>query len=211
MHDFRHAICNEAFKDYDFRDACRVIRAIGYTGIEIAPFTLADDPLDISREQRIEYRRIMSGEGLTFVGLHWLMVSPKQFHVTTSDESLRERSWDYVGNLVDLCADLGPGGVMVFGSPKQRAAMDGVTREEATKRWIDGLAHVAPHAESRGVTILIEALPSSQCNVVTTLEEAVKYVRQIGSPAIQTMFDSHNAEDELENHATLVERYFDWI
>ena len=101
--------------------------------------------------------------------------------------------------------------MMVFGSPKQRAAMDGVTGEEATKRWIDGLAHVAPHAESRGVTILIEALPSSQCNVVTTLEEAVKYVRQIGSPAIQTMFDSHNAEDEVENHATLVERYFDWI
>ena len=52
MHDFRHATCNEAFKDYDFREACSVIRSIGYTGIEIAPFTLADDPLDISPEQR---------------------------------------------------------------------------------------------------------------------------------------------------------------
>ncbi|HYI93128.1 MAG TPA: sugar phosphate isomerase/epimerase family protein [Bryobacteraceae bacterium] len=211
MHDFRHAICNEAFKDYDFREACKVIRSIGYTGIEIAPFTLADDPLEVSTQQRAEYKSIMSGEGLTFAGLHWLMVSPKTLHVTTEDTKLRDLSWQYVYNLVDLCSDLGPGGVMVFGSPKQRAATPGSTKEEATKRWIDGLAHVAPHAEERGVTILAEALPSSQCNVVTTLEEAVGLVRQIGSPAIRTMFDSHNAEDEVENHATLVDRYYDYI
>ena len=68
MHDFRHAICNEAFKDYDFREACKIIRSTGYTGIEIAPFTLAADPLDISPAKRAEYRRIMSDEGLTFVG-----------------------------------------------------------------------------------------------------------------------------------------------
>ena len=211
MHDFRHAICNEAFKDYDFRDACKAIRSIGYTGIEIAPFTLADDPVDVSAEKRVEYKRIMSAEGLTFVGLHWLMVSPKTLHVTTEDEALRERSWQYVEDLIDLCADLGPGGIMVFGSPKQRASTPGTTRAEATKRWMEGLSRVAPHAEERGVTILAEALPSSQCNVVTTLEEAVGMVRQIGSPAIQTMFDSHNAEDEVENHATLVDRYYDYI
>ena len=211
MHEFRHATCNEAFEHFPFRDACRLIRSIGYTGIEIAPFTLAADPLDISPDKRVEYRRIISDEGLTFVGLHWLMVSPKPLHVTTEDEDLRKRSWEYVRNLVDLCADLGPGGVMVFGSPKQRASTPGSTREEATKRWRDGLAHVAPHAEPRRVTILVEALPSSQCDVVQTLDEAVALVREIGSPAVQTMFDSHHAEDEVENHAELVERHFDLI
>ena len=56
------------------------------------------------------------------MGLHWLMVSPKPLHVTTSDEALRKRSWEYLSEiLLILCADLGPGGVMVFGSPKQRA------------------------------------------------------------------------------------------
>jgi D-psicose/D-tagatose/L-ribulose 3-epimerase len=211
MHDFRHATCNEAFKDYDFRESCRVMRSIGYTGIEIAPFTLAADPLDISPGQRVEYRRIITGEGLNFVGLHWLMVSPKPLHVTTADEKLRNESWKYLDNLIDLCADFGPGGVMVFGSPKQRASSPGTSPQEAKQRWVAGLARVAPHAEDRGVTILVEALPSSQCDVVTTIEEAVGVVRQIGSPAIQTMFDSHNAEDETENHAVLVDRYFDYI
>jgi sugar phosphate isomerase/epimerase len=36
-------------------------------------------------------------------------------------------------------------------------------------------------------------------------------VGEIASPAIGTMFDVHNAIDERESHAALVERYFDFI
>jgi sugar phosphate isomerase/epimerase len=210
-YQFKHATCNEAFKDWSFADACKAIRRAGYAGIEIAPFTLAADPLDITAEQRRQYRAIIASEGLIFVGLHWLMVSPKKLHVTTPDAALRAESWQYVRNLIDLCADLGPNGVMVFGSPNQRATTGGITREEATKNFVDGLASVAPHALERGVTILIEALPISQCDVVQTLDEAVALVRQINSPAVRTMFDTHNAVDEKEPHAVLVDRYFDLI
>ncbi|MBV8819329.1 MAG: sugar phosphate isomerase/epimerase, partial [Acidobacteriaceae bacterium] len=94
-------------------EVCRSIREIGYTGIEIAPFTLCESPLDLSADRRREYRDTMVSEGLTFVGLHWLMVSPKGLHVTTPDESLRQRSWEHIGDLIDLCADLGDNGVMV--------------------------------------------------------------------------------------------------
>jgi D-psicose/D-tagatose/L-ribulose 3-epimerase len=57
----------------------------------------------------------------------------------------------------------------------------------------------------------VEALPIGQANVVTSLAEAASIVRQIGSPAIQTMFDTHNAVDETEPHAALIEKYFDII
>jgi sugar phosphate isomerase/epimerase len=208
---FRHATCNEAFNGQDFRRSCQVIRNAGYAGIEIAPFTLAEDPATISAAQRAEYRRIIEGEGLSFVGLHWLMVSPKGLHVTTPDDALRSRSWKHIDTLIDLCADLGPGGVLVFGSPNQRATTGGLSREQATRNFIVGLMGVAPHAEDRGVTVLVEALPPGQCDVVQSLEEAVLIVREIESPAVRTMFDTHNAVDEVENHATLVERYFDLI
>jgi sugar phosphate isomerase/epimerase len=209
--EFRHATCNEAFKDFDFRDACRIIRSAGYAGIEIAPFTLAEDPADVSKAEREEYRRIMADEGLEFVGLHWLMVSPKGLHVTTPDEALRKRSWQHIHTLIDLCADLGPGGVMVFGSPFQRSTTGGLTREEATRNFVAGIGEASGHAADRGVTILVEALPVQQSDVVQSLEEAVSIVREIDSPAIRTMFDTHNAINETERHDVLVERYFEYI
>ena len=208
---FRHSICNEAFDKWPFADACKAIRKAGYTGIEIAPFTLAATPGEIAAAQRAEYREIIRSEGLTFAGLHWLMVSPKGLHVTGPDAGLRRRSWDHIRALIDLCADLGPDGVMVFGSPNQRATTGGLSREQATRNFIDGLAGVAPHAESRGVKVLVEALPIAQSDVVQTLAEAVAIVEEISSPAIGTMFDVHNAIDEREPHAALLERYFSFI
>ena len=208
---FRHAICNEAFEKFPFAGACRAIRKAGYEGIEIAPFTLAEDPATIPLPKRREFRTVIESEGLRFAGLHWLMVSPKGLHVTTSDASLRARSWRHIQGLIDLCADLGPDGVMVFGSPNQRATTGGLTREQATRNYVDGLASVAPHAAGRGVTILVEALPKGQCDVVQSLDEAASIVREIGSPGVRTMFDTHNAIDEAEPHAVLLDRHYDLI
>jgi sugar phosphate isomerase/epimerase len=53
----------------------------------------------------------------------------------------------------------------------------------------------------------MEALPVGQSDVVQSLDEAVKLVAEIGSPAVQTMFDTHNAVDEVESHAELVDRH----
>jgi sugar phosphate isomerase/epimerase len=207
---FHHASCNEAYGKAPLAEVCRSLRKIGYTGIEIAPFTLSDSPLDLTPETRREYRDTIVSEGLTFVGLHWLMVSPKGLHVTTPDAALRARSWEHIRHLIDLCADLGDYGVMVFGSPQQRSTQ-GITVAEATRHYTDGLAGVADHARDRGVTILVEALPKNQSDVINTLAEAAAIVQEIGKPAVQTMFDTHNAADEAEPHAAVVERYFDII
>ncbi len=207
----RHAMCNEAFEKRPFVEHCRIMKACGYEGIEIAPFTLAADPLDISAAKRKDYADIIQSEGLTFAGLHWLLVGPKPVHVTTPDKAFRDASWLHVRNLVDLCADLGPNGVMVFGSPKQRNSTGGLTPGEATRNYIDGLASIAKHAEERGATILVEALPKSQSDVINTLADAAEVVAEINSPAVKTMFDTHNSEDETETQDVVIEKYFDII
>jgi sugar phosphate isomerase/epimerase len=208
---FRHSICNEVYQGWDFAATCRHVKETGYAGLEIAPFTLSEDPCNISAADRRSYAGIIEGEGLTFAGLHWLMVAPKGLHVTTPDEELRARSWEHIRGLVDLCADLGPGGVMVFGSPLQRGTTGGSTRAEATQRFVDGLAWVAPHAEARGVQILVEALPANQTDVIGSLDESALIVGQVNSPAISTMFDTHNAVDEKAAHSELIEKHFGLI
>lgn len=210
-YQFKLSLCNEVFQSGSFADAAKVMRKAGYDGVEIAPFTLAEDASRITAAERRQYRGIIQSEGLRFVGLHWLLVGPKDVHVTTPDRAVRDRSWEYVRSLVDLCADFGPDGVMVFGSPKQRSATGGLSPAEATRNFTDGLAKLAPHAAMRGVRILVEALPKIQSDIVCTLAEAVRVVHEVGSPAVRTMFDTHNTNDETEPHAALVEKYFDLI
>jgi sugar phosphate isomerase/epimerase len=206
----RHAICNEIYQGWEFAAACRHARATGYEGLEIAPLTLSEQPASLPAAARAGYRRAMDSAGLAYVGLHWIMMAPKGLHVTTPDAALRERSWAHIARLVELSAELAGGApsLMVFGSPQQRGTTGGATRAEATARLAEGLAGVAAHAAAHQVTILIEALPLNQCDVVNSLAEAVAMVEQIASPAIATMFDTHNAVDETEPHAALLERYW---
>ena len=197
-------------------EVCRAVSRLGYQGFEIAPYTLAEDPAALSAGHRSEVRKSMSDEGLEFAGLHWLLAAPAGLQVATNDGALRASSWNYVRQLIDLCADLATPGarwhpVVVFGSPKQRSSVAGSSPAEALQYFTDGLARVAPHAESRHVTLLIEALSPSQTDVITSLAEAVSIVRQIASPAVETMFDVHNAVAETEPHGTLLERYFQHI
>ncbi len=202
----RVAVCNNTFRGADFEGACRLAARTGYTGLEIGPATLGDDPAALTSDQRAELRRTMAGEGIEFVGLHNLLAAPPGLHITTPDAGVRERSWAYFRRLIDLCADLGGGGV-VLGSSKQRDALEGVKREEAVGRIRDGLAALAPHAAERGVTLLPETLAPHLSNVLTTMSETVAMVENIGHPAVQTLFDTHNTAGETEPAGVLIRRY----
>lgn len=207
---FKYSVCNELFEKWDFAKLCRYSRQLGYTGLEIAPFTLGESVDDIATARRAELRRIMKDEGLECVGLHWLLVSPKGLHITTADAGTRQRSWEYIKKLIQFCHDLS-GKVMVLGSPKQRGTTPGVTRAQATKYLSDGLTQMGPVAKQAGVLLLLEALPTEQTDVVTTVGEAVSVVKPIKQPAIQSMFDFHNTLDEKEPLDALIQKYAPYI
>ena len=204
---FRYAICSEIFGDWELGRACALARSLGYTGLEIAPFQFAESVDDISSVKRSEMRRTIQDEDLSCVGIHWLLVSPKAMHLTTAEQSVRNKSWAYLDRLIDFCADLG-GKVMVLGSPLQRNSGPGVSARDARSRLAEGLAGLAPHAASRGVTLLMEPVSSRETDVVVTLSEAAEIVERVDHPAIQTMFDTHNASDEGENIVALLERHY---
>ena len=50
---------------------------LGYDGVEIAPFTLADSVTEISQEKRKAIRRAAEKNGIEIIGLHWLLVKPE--------------------------------------------------------------------------------------------------------------------------------------
>jgi len=208
---FRLAVCNETFEGASIAEACRLAVSTGYSGIEIMPSTLSPDPASLTASKRAELRLTLADAGVSFSGLHAVLSAPAGLHLTTPDDALRNRSWDYFRRMIDLCADLGKGGYIVLGSGKQRAAAKSELVDEARKRLRDGLADSAKHARDRGVLLLIEPLAPHLCNVLTSLGQAVELVRSIDHPSVQTMFDTHNAVNEAVPHDVLIRKYARYI
>ncbi len=112
----KFAICNETFQDWPFDKAFAFARECGYTGVEIAPFTIDPNAYDITFDQREETRHFAERAGLEVVGLHWLLAKTEDYYLTTPDVAIRRSTSEYLSELARVCHDLG-GTVMVLGSP----------------------------------------------------------------------------------------------
>ncbi len=203
----RIALCNEVIAPMPFPQQCEYAAKLGYDGLEIAPYTLSDEPHRMGAAQVAAARGAAEDAGIAVTGLHWLLVKPSGLSISARDEATRRRTIDVMLALVDLCAALG-GRYLVHGSPQQRRVDPGETRAAALARAQDSFAAVAERAQKAGVLYCVEALSADQTPLINTLEEAAQVVTAIGNPAIRTMLDCSSAgRMEKEPLAALVERW----
>jgi sugar phosphate isomerase/epimerase len=179
----KFAICQELFENWDWLRQCQFMAETGYTGIELAPFTLASRITDVSADRRQELRRQAEDHGLTICGLHWLLAKTEGLHLTTNDRSVRDATTKYLIELGNACADFG-GTVMVFGSPNQRNLQSGVSREQAYQNAAQVFRNALPAFADRGVKIAMEPLTPRETNFVNTCAEAVELIEMVNHPAI---------------------------
>jgi sugar phosphate isomerase/epimerase len=184
----RFAICNELFEGWPWERVCEFVRPLGYEGLEVAPFTLADSAEQVSPGRRAELRRAAESRGVEVLGLHWLLVRPPGLYITHPDPAVRRRTADYFRQLVDLCADLG-GKVMVIGSPKQRSLLPGVSHEQALAYAREVFRPSLDPAARRGVTLAFEPLGPAETDFVSTAAAAIELARQLDHPAFRINLD----------------------
>jgi len=192
------SLCNEVIRNLDFPAQCAFAAEVGYDGLEVAPFTLDDNPHLMSARRRAEVRQAAADAGISITGLHWLLVTPGGLTLNGPDEAARLRTVDVMRRLVDLCADLG-GAVLVHGSPAQRTVADDDDFRAAWQRARDSFSAVAEEAAAVGVTYCVEALALRETNFINTIAEAATMVEAVDSPALRTMIDcsaASQAEDE---------------
>ena len=169
------------FVDWDWPRQCQFIAEVGYTGIELAPFTLGARITDISTEQRQTLRKQAEDHGLQIFGLHWLLAKTQGLHLTTSDAAVRKATVEYLIELGNACADFG-GELMVFGSPDQRNLQAGVTRESASANAAEVFRATLPAIADRAVRICMEPLTSQETNFVNTCAEATELIEMVDQP-----------------------------
>ena len=202
----KYAICNETFQGWDWAETCAAVAEHGYDGIEIAPFTLAEDVRALSSHARKALHDTAKRCGLKVVGLHWLLVSPKGMSLTTHDESVRTQTSDYLAGLVDFCADLG-GKILVLGSPGQRRIPSGDKIQNVEARFLDALAPAIKRSEMHEISLCLEPLPAPEADFILTLDQARTLVKRVDKPCVKTIFDVKSASSEGASLQSLISEF----
>lgn len=202
----RFAICNELFEGWPFDRVCRFCREVGYEGLELAPFTLAPLITDVSAEQRAELRRQAADAGIAIIGLHWLLAGTSGFHLTSPDPAVRERTANYLVELARAARDLG-GDLMVFGSPKQRSLLPGVTREQAFAHAAEVFKRAIHAVADQGVSICMEPLAPAETDFINTCEEGLQLVEAVAHPNFVLHLDVKAMSSEARPITDLIRSY----
>lgn len=207
--DMQYAICNETFEGWDHQRICQFIASLGYCGLEVAPFTLGTEPTQIPPDTRQLLKQQAQQAGIEIIGLHWLLAKTSGYHLTHPDASIRLQTAKYLGNLAQLCRDLG-GSLMVFGSPLQRNRLPDVTPVQAFEFALDTLKQAMHRLGELGIRLCLEPLGTAETNFMNTCAEANELIRAVDHPLcvlhldVKAMAAECNTVDDGEAIARLI-------
>jgi sugar phosphate isomerase/epimerase len=206
----KYAICNETFEGWDHNRVCERVAELGYSGLEIAPFTLAPLISDVPTSRRVIIRRQAEAAGVQIIGLHWLLAKTEGFHLTSADVKTRRKTGSYLTELARATAELG-GNILVLGSPLQRNVPQGYTQQQAADFAFDTLTHTLPGLEQAGVYLCLEPLTRAETNFMNTAAEAVQLIRRLAHPFVKLHLDVKAMSDEAKATPDVVKDYCEFL
>ncbi|MDX2037482.1 MAG: sugar phosphate isomerase/epimerase family protein [Isosphaeraceae bacterium] len=184
----RLGMCNELYEGWTLADTCASLKSLGYDGVEIAPFTLAPKITDVSAADRDRIKREVEASGLACIGLHWLLAKTEGFYLTHPDVEVRKRTTEYLIELARAVRDIG-GELMVFGSPKQRDLLPGVSEAEALEFAEEVFRALLPALDEYAVDFCLEPLAPSETNFLNTCAQANALIAKLDHPRFRLHMD----------------------
>ena len=184
----KYSICNEIFEGWPMERIFATAHKYGYSGIEIAPFTLGNLITDVSLVERERLKNLAAANEMEIAALHWLLAKTEGFHATHPDATVRKRTSVYLQELARACRDMG-GNILVFGSPKQRNLLPGVTREQATEFARETLRDPIRTCEDLGITLCLEPLGPQETDFWNTAADTRAFAESMKSPACRILLD----------------------
>lgn len=206
----KFAICQELFEETPWEQQCELIAEAGYTGIEVAPFTISDDLASVSEATLKQMKAQAEAAGLEIIGLHWLLAKTVGLHLTSRDPDARKATSEHLQLLARTCAQLG-GKVLVFGSPPQRSLPDQMTMREGLQHASDVFRDAMPVFAEEGVQLCMEPLTARETDFINTCDDAVHLKQMVDHPAfvlhqdVKAMLGAErdSIEDLIHRHASI--------
>lgn len=114
----------------------------------------------------------------------------------------RERLLRYAGKAFERAKAAGIS-IVVFGSGGARRIPEGFSRDEALAQFVDILRCMAPLAKNNGVTIVVEPLNRTECNLLNTLRDGAEVVDRCGASSVRLLADIYHMAQEKEGPSEL--------
>ncbi len=102
---------------------------------------------------------------------------------------------DHLGATFERARRLG-GELVVWGSGPSRHVERGFPRERAYEQIVEAGRLVARMAEAAGIGVAVEPLGRRYCNIVNTMDDGLKLIADVGSPALGLLADADHLESE---------------
>lgn len=190
----KFAASNIALPAYDHANELGQLRQMGLQGIEVAPSRVWRDTWEGLAAHDVEaYRRNVEAAGLKVVGLHSLFFDHPDLGLFCAEE-FRAQTLEFMVHLSVLCRDLG-GKTLIYGGGRRRGD---IPEDEAYKRTIDFCGTLNARIQAHGTCYCFEPLGPQKMDFINTVEDSLRIVRAIDSPALRLQLDAEAMADNDE-------------
>ena len=183
----RLSASNIAWDPKDDDAVAEVLRAHGFTGVEVAPTKRWESPIEATKKEIAAYRAEWEKRGLKVVAMQALLFGRADLQLFGSP-TVRRALREYMMGLIEMAHGLGAH-ALVFGSPKNRKRGK-LSLAEANEIACEFFRELGAMAASRGCVICIEPNPPSyDCDFINTTAEAVALCEAIASRGVKVNGD----------------------
>src|SRR6267143_2692345 len=166
--------------------AASILRERGFEGVELAPTKIFPRPDAATGAEVAACRAAWSRRGLRIVALQALLFG--QTELTVFGEP-PEPPLEYLSGVARLGGRLGAG-ALVFGSPRNRA-LGPLPAADAWRAAVEFFRALGTAAAEAGTCVCIEPNPPRYgADFITTAEEALRLVEEVGSPGFGLHLDA---------------------
>jgi D-psicose/D-tagatose/L-ribulose 3-epimerase len=194
----RFGVCAWIYGDAPLDATLRRIAAAGYEGVEL--------PGEPDRWPAAEVRRLLAATGLAPLALTASCLFPQTPRdLANPDPAIRRQAVRYLVDCLRFAAEVGAPLVQMLPSGETRLAPT-ASREDEWRWSVDGTREAAEEARRLGVRIAIEPLNRYEAYLVTTVDDALAYLADVGSPWVGLTVDVFHANIEEPDIGAAIRR-----
>lgn len=186
--------------DVDFHPYIDKVAGLGFDLLEVNAGTIA-------KASSVERRDLKKHADDCGIDLSYCIGLPREYDVSAPEEATRERGIAYLKQQAKAIGEMGGGslgGITYAAWPLLMP--DGMDdKRPFLERSVASLKEIAPVAEDNQVFFNLEVVNRFECFLLNTAEEAVAYVKEVGSSNVRVMLDTYHMNIEEDTIASAVE------